>query len=329
MCGLPNNHSKIKPAAEGANMPMRTHLGIARLLFLMICIPLSFLPSTLFGQRTKPQRVLPITNEDLRTYALYADVLLAGRIVNAQTEPSDNSIGNGRKWPADHPMVVTKLDIIIDQLIAGDYEGKTIEVYLNEGQFGEWNIVSGHNPAPQLHPGDSIVVALLYNPKSGRYVREWESAFFAIQNGDLIPFEIEYFVQIQHYMQIFEEAARERSFPYLYANADIACIGTVIENDRSNCLLSVSLDSLLRGSPAGETFVVNYKGGFDIQSTNGTKLLLFLKRTPSELRLFSGMNSIYEVFGNKLVRHRRLQLTATLDKIRWTLKSQPERENND
>ena len=308
---------------------MRADLGIARLIFSALCISLCFIPSSLFGQRAQSQRVLPITDADLRNYALYADILLAGRIADAHTEPSDNDMGKGIKWPVDHPMVVTKLDIIIDQLIAGDYEGKTIEAYLNEGQYGEWNIVSGHNPPPELHPGDSIVVALQYNSRSGRYIREWQMAFFAIQDGGLIPFEDEYFVPNRNYMQIFKEAARERSFPYLYDKADIVCIGTVIGNNISNCLLSVSLDSLLKGSSAGEPFVVNYKGDFEIKSKSGTKLLLFLKETPSALKLFSGMNSVYELHGNILLSARRLYLTTTLDEIRWTSKSQPEMENND
>ena len=278
----------------------------ATVFLILLC------PARSMGQIRNPAKAL--TDKYFEDMGLYLDLVIQGTISNVEVKriPFDGICGIKM---TDGRTIATEMTIRIDKVISGEYDKSDIVAYLCEGRIGNSAVVIDNMSTPEPRVGDEVLIGLSYNIEgNNKYIVHWHEAFFEIADGQLIPYKSEYYVQSDKPMEVLEQSARKRDFSYLYKQAEIVCVGRLVDNDGTNQKATIAVDDYLKGKTSDSTLTIDYSNGYDMRLRDtGIHLLLFLGRKGTNYQLSGGMNGIYSIQDGKLTRDS-LPLVTNLSK---------------
>ncbi len=280
-------------------------------------IRLLCLLALLFFVATQSHSVLAVeafSDAQLRDFGLYSDLVVTGRITNYGyiKIPGNRLLGS---VDSDGMTAAIRVTIAVSSVLAGDYSELTLSFIIPEGEIGPR--IDGIDVALQkLRIGDPLVAVLNYDIyNNGLYVITTGPSLLRIEGDKLVPYVDGYVIESQDPLRILQEASAKRNFRMIASGAEIVCVATLIHDDTQSCTLTLEIDSVLKGSIRSKRISLDYLHDFAMWSGLGPKLLLFLKPRNGAYVLSAGMNSVYTLNGDRILRNR-LPLNATLLKVR-------------
>jgi len=243
---------------------------------------------------------------------LYSDLVVQGRILSAQIVKVDAG-------PYLHPVdssgqsKVIEVLLGVTRVLAGEYSDSTIAVIVQQGEVGD--LVADRDLGfEKLHRGDDVIIGLNYAHTSRDLYRLGGPPFFLrIVDSHVVPYSDECFLQSDDPIAAIEAAARKRDMTYVYRRADVVCLATLVNNEGCSMTLVLTVDRVIKGSVPSRSITLDYSHDFAMWHMVGPKLLLFLNRADGAYKLSAGMNSVYTLQGDRLLRNR-MPLSVTLPK---------------
>jgi len=249
-----------------------------------------------------------------RDYGLYSDLVVTGKIVDFGYTKIPGIRYFGSIGP-DGKSEVIRVTLATLNILAGDYADTSLSFIISEPGIG--GRVNGVDTGlHKLHVGDSVVAMLHYGLYDlGLFSIAGGPSFLKIQDDKLIPYAEKYSIDSEAPLRVLQEAAKTRTIDAVAAGSNVVCIANLLHNDTRRCVLTLEIEDVLKGNVLSKRITLDYLHDFTMWEGKGPKLLLFLRSNNCSYRLSAGMNSVYSLSGDKLLRNR-LPLNTTFSKVR-------------
>jgi len=245
---------------------------------------------------------------------LDAPLVLQGKVTKVEVRlmTPKELFGGGRD---DIQAAATEVTMKVEKIIAGNYDGDKIRIFLMQGKTKHVNSYSAGRAPMKVNVGDHAVVAVEPNSRgTGLNVLDQDWRFFRVEGTKLVPYREEFYLAVDRPFEVMarDAKARERQEMHemqerleIFKASDLVCMATVIrviDPDSSSRRLVASIDETLKGKAEQSEITVDMSGILfpgELQDP-GRRVMLFLERDGSGYKPATGINGYYVMDGERI-----------------------------